>query len=454
MWKNDCKVNACWAKKQIKHKKNTFYYLFSFFFFNFATSTFLIMTENMLFITLGPSSMVILLWIAGGLIFLALIGMIYRQVAQRKLLEKDLLEIEKMLQTNVEYEFVLKAMRLATWHLDPKMRSVTFDNDFRENNDNYAPQAGTNIDDWIMQMIPVDQARVKKALDDICQGLTDIFYQQYQVKSVHQGKTYWEESYATIVERDAEGTPTKVVGASMRIDGRKEMESALILARNKAEESDRLKTAFIANMGHEIRTPLNAIVGFADLLPMVQDEDDRNNIINEIRLNNQKLLRIVEGLVSMAEIEAGAHSLALAAVDLNSLFMEIAQFYQPSTNVSILTHLPQDELLVHTDQTVLREIVDNLMQNAIKFTFEGTITLGYDIEGDQVRIWVSDTGMGIAEKDQDRIFERFVKLDEYIPGTGLGLSVVKSHAANLGGTTGVESTLGKGSRFWVLLPIV
>ena len=96
--------------------------------------------------------MVILLWIAGGLIFLALIGMIYRQVAQRKLLEKDLLEIEKMLQTNVEYEFVLKAMRLATWHLDPKMRSVTFDNDFRENNDNYVPQAGTNIDDWIMQM--------------------------------------------------------------------------------------------------------------------------------------------------------------------------------------------------------------------------------------------------------------------------------------------------------------
>ena len=358
-----------------------------------------------------------------------------------------------MLQTNVEYEFVLKAMRLATWHVEPNMRSVSFDNDFRENNDNYTPEAGTNIDDWIKQLLPSDQSRVKKALDDICKGETDIFYQQYQVKSAIPGKTYWEESYATIVDRDSDGSPTKIVGASMRVDERKEMESALILARNKAEESDRLKTAFLANMGHEIRTPLNAIVGFADLLPVVQDENDRNQIISEIQQNNQKLLRIVGGLVSMAEIEAGARSLAMAAVDLNPMFKEIAEFYQPGTDVPILTHMPQEEMLVHTDQAVLREIVDNLIQNAIKFTTNGTITLGYDINGDQIRIWVSDTGRGIAKQDQERIFERFVKLDEFVPGTGLGLSVVKSHVMNLGGTLGVESELGEGAEFWVLLPL-
>ena len=294
---------------------------------------------------------------------------------------------------------------------------------------------------------------MKKALDDICKGKTDIFYQQYQVKSAIPGKTYWEESYATIVDRDSDGAPTKIVGASMRVDERKEMESALILARNKAEESDRLKTAFLANMGHEIRTPLNAIVGFADLLPVVQDENDRNQIISEIQQNNQKLLRIVGGLVSMAEIEAGARSLAMAAVDLNPMFKEIAEFYQPGTDVPIITHMPQEEMLVHTDQAVLREIVDNLIQNAIKFTTNGTITLGYDINGDQIRIWVSDTGKGIAKQDQERIFERFVKLDEFVPGTGLGSSVVKSHVMNLGGTLGVESELGEGAKFWVLLPL-
>ncbi len=411
------------------------------------------MADSILFITVRSSALIFLLWIAGGVFFLALLAMIYRQVVQRRQLEKELKEIEKMLQTNVEYEFVLKAMRLATWHVEPNMRSVSFDNDFRENNDNYTPEAGTNIDDWIKQLLPSDQSRVKKALDDICKGETDIFYQQYQVKSAIPGKTYWEESYATIVDRDSDGSPTKIVGASMRVDERKEMESALILARNKAEESDRLKTAFLANMGHEIRTPLNAIVGFADLLPVVQDENDRNQIISEIQQNNQKLLRIVGGLVSMAEIEAGARSLAMAAVDLNPMFKEIAEFYQPGTDVPILTHMPQEEMLVHTDQTVLREIVDNLIQNAIKFTTNGTITLGYDINGDQIRIWVSDTGRGIAKQDQERIFERFVKLDEFVPGTGLGLSVVKSHVMNLGGTLGVESELGEGAEFWVLLPL-
>lgn len=408
----------------------------------------------MLFITLRTSSLVILLWLVGLVIFLALIALIYRQMVQRKQLEKELKEIEKMLETNVEYEFVLKAMRLATWHVDPKMRSITFENDFRENNDNFTPEAGTNIDDWISQFLPSDQARVTKALDDMCQGKTDIFFQQYHVKSVIQGKTYWEESYATIGDRNADGMPTKIVGASMRIDGRKELETALILARNKAEESDRLKTTFLANMGHEIRTPLNAIVGFADLLPMVQDENDRNQIISEIQQNNQKLLRIVSGLVSMAEIEAGARSLAMAAVDLNPMFKEIVEVYQPSTDVPILNHLPQEEMLIRTDQAVLREILDNLMQNAIKFTTNGTITLGYDTNGNQVTIWVSDTGKGISKDDQERIFDRFVKLDEFVPGAGLGLSMVKSHVTNLGGTTGVVSELGEGSKFWVSLPLI
>ena len=400
----------------------------------------------------SPSSFQIL-WMVGALLFLLLLVLIYRQYSQRKQLKWELAEIEKLLQTNVEYEFILKAMHLATWHLDPKMRAITYDNDFRDKSDSYTPEAGTNIDYWTEHILPNDKTRVLKALDEICQGDTDIFHQQYQMKSVIAGRTYWEESYATVGERDEEGNPLKIVGASMRIDERKNMESALILARNKAEESDRLKTAFLANMGHEIRTPLNAIVGFADLLPTVKDEEDRRQLIIEIQNNNQKLLRIISGLVSMSEIEAGAHSLSMASVDINVLLQDLKKQNQPNTNVPILLHLPQNQMLIHSDQLVITEMMDNLLQNAIKFTLEGSITLGYDVERDQLRLWVSDTGKGISETDQKRIFERFVKLDEYIPGTGLGLSVVKTHASHLGGTVGVESTPGKGSRFWVLLPI-
>ena len=405
-------------------------------------------------ITFSSLSSFQILWMVGALLFLLLLVLIYRQYAQSKQLKWELAEIDKLLQTNVEYEFVLKAMHLATWHLDPKMRAITYDNDFRDKTDSYTPEAGINIDFWTKQILPNDRTRVLKALDEICQGDTDIFYQQYQMMSVVPGKTYWEESYATVGERDEDGNPLKIVGASMRIDERKEMESALILARNRAEESDRLKTAFLANMGHEIRTPLNAIVGFADLLSTVQNEEDRQQLIMEIQNNNQKLLRIISGLVSMSEIEAGARSLSMASVDINILLQDMQKQNQPNTNVPILLHLPESQMLIHSDQLVITEIIDNLLQNAIKFTLEGSITLGYDIEGDQLRLWVSDTGKGISEADQERIFERFVKLDEYIPGTGLGLSVVKTHASHLGGTVGVESTPGKGSRFWVLLPIV
>jgi len=411
------------------------------------------MTEISLSISLRSVSMFQILWISGALIFLLLVYSILRQYRKRRQLKYDLEEIERMMQSNVEYEFVLKAMHLATWHVDPKMRTVTFDNDYREDTGNYIPDAGMNIDDWVLQLLPNDQKRVGKALDAICLGEADVFYQQYQVKSLIPGKSYWEESYATIGERDADGTPTKIVGTSMRIDSRKDMENALILARNKAEESDRLKTAFLANMGHEIRTPLNAIVGFADLLPVVQSEEDRNQLITEIQNNNQKLLRIIDGLVSMSEIEAGARSLTLNAVDLNALLVSLQEQQQPNTVVPITLHLPQSEMLIHSDREKLNTIMEHFLQNAIKFTTEGSITMGYDVEDSHVRLWVSDTGKGIAQADQERIFERFVKIDEYVPGTGLGLPVVKSHVQQLGGTVGVESEIGKGSRFWALLPL-
>ena len=411
------------------------------------------MTEISLSISLRSVSMFQILWISGALIFLYLVYSILRQYRKRRQLKYDLEEIERMMQSNVEYEFVLKAMHLATWHVDPKMRTVTFDNDYREDTGNYIPDAGMNIDDWVLQLLPNDQKRVGKALDAICLGEADVFYQQYQVKSLIPGKSYWEESYATIGERDADGVPTKIVGTSMRIDSRKDMENALILARNKAEESDRLKTAFLANMGHEIRTPLNAIVGFADLLPVVQSDEDRNQLITEIQNNNQKLLRIIDGLVSMSEIEAGARSLTLNAVDLNALLVSLQEQQQPNTVVPITLHLPQSEMLIHSDRDKLNTIMEHFLQNAIKFTTEGSITMGYDLEDSHVRLWVSDTGKGIAQADQERIFERFVKIDEYVPGTGLGLSVVKSHVQQLGGTVGVESEIGKGSRFWALLPL-
>ena len=406
----------------------------------------------------GNSFMAYAIWGLGGVAAILLFALIFIQRRTGKRLKGELAELAKIRQGNVEYEFILKAMKLSTWQMDPRRRLISFTNDFRSEQSEHMVPPDTSLDDLVNYLAASDAQRVWTALDDLCKGRSSYYHQQYRVKSATvKGLMYWEESYATIADRDEEGNPVKIVGTTMFINDRKEMEAALIAARNKAEESDRLKTAFLANMGHEIRTPLNAIVGFADLLPVVENEEDRNQLIREIQNNNQKLLRIIDGLVSMSKIEAEAKNLVKSQTNLVEVLSEITQTYMQmvdSQTVVLATQFPYTELMMTTDVAKLRELVDHLMQNAVKFTLKGSITLGFElIDGEHVRIWVKDTGKGIAEADKERIFERFVKVDEYIPGTGLGLSVAKSHAASLGGTIGVDSRPGEGSTFWVVLPL-
>ena len=396
-----------------------------------------------------------ILWGVSLLIAVLLIYGIFRQRRTSAKLNKELQELEKTRQNNVEYEFILKAMKIAVWRMDPKMRLATYESDYRDGKDSFTSAPDTPIDAMWEYLDPSDVQRVRVALEDILAGRSDSYHQVYRVKL--NNTMYWEESYATISARDDNGNPTSVVGTSLRIDEQKKMEADLINARNKAEESDRLKTAFLANMGHEIRTPLNAIVGFADLLPVVESEEDRNQLIQEIQKNNHKLLQIIDGLVSMSKIEAEAKNLVMAQIDIVPILKSIADTRAQlvdGTTLIIATHFPHTELYMYTDVAKLSEIIDHLMQNAVKFTKKGTITLGFDlVQGDHVRIYVRDTGKGIAKNDQERIFERFVKIDEYIPGTGLGLSVAKAHVQSLRGTMGVESELGEGSTFWIKLPL-
>lgn len=407
---------------------------------------------NLLISSPQTNVFVLLFWALAAVVVFIFVSAIFVQRKKGKHLAEELKELDKIKQNNTEYEFVLKAMKIAVWRYDARDQSFAYENDFREGMNNYVISENEKFQDTLSAINPADKERVNKSFSDILEGRTDFYHEEYRVDP-KVGASYWEDSFATIVERDENGKPLKIVGTSQRIDERKEMESSLVTARNKAEESDRLKTAFLANMGHEIRTPLNAIVGFADLLPVVESEEDRNQLIQEIQNNNHKLLRIIDGLVSMAKIEAGAKSLLMAKVDVNKMLQQMVDTYQPTTMLAIMTECPLEELPIQTDREKLFEILDNLVQNAVKFTEAGSVTLGYDVLGDRLRIWVKDTGKGIPEADQERIFERFVKLDEYVPGTGLGLSVAKSHALSLNGSIGVESKVGEGSTFWVELPL-
>ena len=397
------------------------------------------------------------LWLGGALLFLWLFIMIFVQRRAGRKLQTELVELEKVRQNNVESEFVLKAMKLSTWHIDVPTKMLYVDADFRDNKGGLVGPPEFPIEDLTNVIDRADAQRVWMAIDKICTGASPSYHEVYRVKLGKGALYYWEESFGTIAARDVDGNPTRIVGTSMRIDAQKQMEADLIAARNKAEESDRLKTAFLANMGHEIRTPLNAIVGFADLLPVVESEEDRNQLISEIQKNNYKLLNIIDGLVSMSKVEAEAKSLVKSQTNIVPVLQEIADYYRTmvdGSTVVLATQFPYPEILMNTEITKFKEIVNNLMQNAVKFTAQGSITLGFDLQqGDKLLLWVLDTGKGIAEEHQERIFERFFKVDEYVPGTGLGLSVAKSHVESLGGSIGVDSVLDNGSRFWVELPL-
>ena len=413
---------------------------------------------NLLLYTQTENSLLVpALWVGGALLFLWLFILIFVQRRTGRKLQHELVELEKVRQNNVESEFVLKAMKLSTWHIDVPTKMLYVDADFRDNKGGLVGPPEFPVEDLTNVIDRADAQRVWMAIDKICTGASPSYHEVYRVKLGKGALFYWEESYGTIAARDVDGNPTRIVGTSMRIDAQKQMEADLIAARNKAEESDRLKTAFLANMGHEIRTPLNAIVGFADLLPVVESEEDRNQLISEIQKNNYKLLNIIDGLVSMSKVEAEAKSLVKSQTNIVPVLQEIADYYRTmvdGSTVVLATQFPYPEILMNTDITKFKEIVNNLMQNAVKFTAQGSITLGFDLQqGDKLLLWVLDTGKGIAEEHQKRIFERFFKVDEYVPGTGLGLSVAKSHVESLGGSIGVDSVLDNGSRFWVELPL-
>jgi signal transduction histidine kinase len=416
------------------------------------------MTHILLFNFSSLTRIDVLLWVVGIPAVIAFVIALYLQIRQHSRLKTELDQLNSIKHYNIEYELVLKAMRLSIWHLDVVERTVTFESDYRDEMNNYVPDGETSIDTLFDCLVPEDLERVREAMLGLMEGKYEDYHQQYRLQTPQTQNTYWEETFATVDKRDMEGKPLSIVGTTMRIDERKAIEQALIEARNQAEESDRLKTAFLANMTHEVRTPLNAIVGFSDILPMAQSDEERNELIKLIKQNNAHLLRLFDDMMNMSRLESGnAGSIVKEDFELASLFSELVEKYQApcmekSLELSIEDSASGD--MVHTDRGRLREILNQYLNNALKFTSAGCISLGYEKQLSTVRIWVRDTGKGIpADKCNDHLFERFVKVDDFVAGTGLGLSICRSLAESLDGRVGVDSVFGEGSTFWVEIPL-
>ena len=235
----------------------------------------------------------------------------------------------------------------------------------------------------------------------------------------------------------------------------KETEQMLIKAKEKAEEADRLKSAFLANMSHEIRTPLNAIVGFSSMLEEAEDQEEKHQYITIIEDNNKLLLQLISDILDLSKIEAETFDIIPERVNAKQLCNDLSQAMQMKTSPQVELRLKDNlpELTFTSDKNRLYQVLLNFVTNALKFTSEGNITIDYQIDGNEVKFSVQDTGMGIEPEKQEAIFTRFVKLNSFIPGTGLGLSICQSIVTQLGGKIGVESEPGRGSCFWFTHPI-
>ena len=237
----------------------------------------------------------------------------------------------------------------------------------------------------------------------------------------------------------------------------KQAEKQLALAKEKAENADLSKSTFLANMSHEIRTPLNAITGFAEILASANTEEEKAQYQEIIKMNADLLLQLVNDILDMSKIEAGTLEFVYTKVDINLLLSDLRQLFQMKVNdaggnIQIIAEPSLPSCSIETDRNRVAQVLSNFTTNAIKFTQEGTISIGYEARDTELYFYVTDTGAGIPADKLPEVFGRFVKLNKDKKGTGLGLSISKTIVNKLEGQIGADSVEGKGSTFWFTIP--
>ena len=295
---------------------------------------------------------------------------------------------------------------------------------------------------------PNDAGYINSFFEEVKQGKAHHFRREVRVKSGDG----WKWICANITRNPQSVDPNKPEMICINYDITELKDSQL--KRERAEELDRLKSAFLANMSHEIRTPLNAIVGFSQLLAETDDPEERHEFVEIIDSNNRMLLQLISDILDLAKIESGTMDFKFADMSIKEVINEIVTSFRIKMpdNVALIAPKDSPECQIYSDRMRLTQVISNFLNNAIKYTSEGCITLAYEIIGDEIKFSVTDTGDGMSQEIQAHIFDRFYKGNTFKQGTGLGLSICETIVNRLGGRIGVNSELGKGSTFWFTHP--
>jgi PAS domain S-box-containing protein len=298
----------------------------------------------------------------------------------------------------------------------------------------------------------------KNLWDTILSG--KIWHGEFQNRKKN-GTLYWEHVVVSAI-RDENGKITNYVGVKEDISEKKVLWNDLVEAKEKAEESDRLKSAFLANISHEIRTPMNGILGFSELLKEPHlSGDEQQEYIDLIQQSGERMLNLINDLIDISRIDAGEIVLNITDTTLNKLIHDLCAFFKPQAEkkglrLSCIDGLPDRESIIKTDAKKLEQILINLLQNALKFTNEGSITVGYERKEDMIEFFVADSGIGIPDEMKESVFDRFRQVNNLLSrpheGAGLGLSISKGFVEMLGGSIRIVTPDDGGAKFLFTLP--
>lgn len=407
-------------------------------------------SKTLFFAVLESSALVILalILILAIRISLAKNDFLRQEIREREIAEKELRKLSQAIEQN-PVTVVITDAKGNIEYVNPKFTEVT----------GFSAHEATGQNPNILKSGQMDNQIYTDLWKTIISGK---IWQGEMVNKRKSGELYWvNKSISPII--DQEGRITNFVAIGEEITEKKLKEEELIKAKEKAEEGDRLKSAFLANISHEIRTPMNGILGFADLLktPALPPENQQE-FISMIEQNGQRMLSTINNLIDISKIEAGEKSLKITAIDINHLMEELFRLYKPLADhknllLSYSVGSLNSESMVNTDRLKLKKILSNLINNGIKFTNRGQVEFGYTVQGSKLVFFVKDTGIGIQKAQEAVIFEQFKQgsmgFSRSHEGVGLGLAISKAYVELLGGSIRVESEPGKGSTFRIDLPV-
>lgn len=359
---------------------------------------------------------------------------------------------EEIKERNYKMELTFKIVGMCYWDFDVETGQ------FRSFNDpvnDYRSDKAISPDDYLKAAHPDDTELVRENIENMVKRTPREFSLQYR------SRTKWDTEWQTLIvtgipsERDKKGKVIRYTGISFNNTKWETMAQELKQMKEKAELSDRLKSAFLANMSHEIRTPLNAIVGFSELMVDCDDPEAKADYARMIHSNNELLLRLINDILDLSKIESGILERRRIKFSMFHLCDEIfAMMQQKSINpdVKMLLDKPGQDCCILLDRDRLKQVWMNFLTNAVKCTIAGYIKMGYTVENNGIRFYVEDTGIGIPKKLHGEVFGRFRKLNDYAQGTGLGLAISKAIVEAAGGEIGFSSEQGVGTTFWAWVP--